>query len=113
MEKEILKAKKTIATAIRVSRMRQDITQEELAEYADISPQFLNRLENARKTASLATYIKIAVALNIELADLFYEDKSFSNPGKERLAQQIMTCSDLELRVCTAAVEGILSALRK
>ena len=113
MEKEISKAMKTIAKGIRVSRMRQDITQEELAEYADISPQFLNRLENARKTASLTTYIKIAVALNVELADLFYEDKSSSTPGSERFVRQIMACSDLELRVCTEAVAGILSALRK
>ena len=113
MGKEISKAMKTIAKGIRVARMRQDITQEELAEFADVSPQFLNRLENARKTASLTTYVKIADALNVELADLFYEDKSSSTLGSERLVQRIMACSDLELRVCTEAVEGILSALRK
>ena len=113
MEKSITQAMKTIATAIRVSRMRQDVTQEELAERADISPQFLCRLENARKTASLATYIKIADGLHMELADLFREDKSFSISDRERLVQLIMTCSDLEFQVCTESVAGILSALRK
>jgi transcriptional regulator with XRE-family HTH domain len=113
VEDSLKRAVKTIATTIRVSRMRQDITQEELAERADISPQFLCRLENARKTASIATYLKIAAGLHMELADLFQEDKSSSISDRERLAQLIMTCSDLELRVCAEAVSSILSALRK
>ena len=65
MEKMLTGFKTEVAKTIRVARMRQDVTQEELAEMADISPQFLSRLENARRTASIETYIKIAAALRL------------------------------------------------
>jgi DNA-binding XRE family transcriptional regulator len=113
MNQMVLEEMKTVAVAIRMTRVRQDVTQEELAEYANISPQFLCRLENAKKTASLETYIKIADALHMELSDLFRKDKSVSLSGREKLVQKIMICSDFEFRVCDEAVEGILSAMRK
>ena len=62
----MLKALMTaFAKTIRVERARQNVTQEELAEMADISVHFLCKLENARKTASIETYISIAAALHL------------------------------------------------
>jgi transcriptional regulator with XRE-family HTH domain len=114
MMKEMLTAfAEGTAKTIRIERMRQDVTLESLAEMANISPQFLCRLENARKTASIETYIKIAAALRLDLTDLFNGDKSVSLPADDALHFLISECSDLEKRVCLKAVEGILAGFRE
>ena len=61
--------------AIKVERARRDLSQEELAYMAGLSPQFLCRLENARKTAHIETYLRIAAVLHLQWTDLFGDDK--------------------------------------
>ena len=102
----------TFARTVRIERIRQNVTQEELAEMADISPQFLCRLENARKTASIETYIKIGVALHLRLADIFCEDK-LNNPSDDDAVFHLLNgCTDFEKRVCAKTIEGVLAGLR-
>ena len=101
------------ARSIRVERARQDVRQDELAYLADISQQFLSRIENGRGTASLETYIKIADALHMDFLDLFREDKSVSPPEDEMLERLLSGCSDYERLVCTKAVEAIVFGIRE
>ena len=63
----------TIQLGNRIRRLRQarDWSQEQLAEYADLSLSYIALLENGRKSATVDTSAKLAHAFGITLAELF------------------------------------------
>ena len=56
---------KEIGNRIREIRKERNLTQERLAEYADISVDFLWQIESGRSSMSAYNLGKIAVALNV------------------------------------------------
>lgn len=60
------KSYKKIAENIRLKRISIGITQEQLAEKAEVSVDTVKSVENVRRTMCLDTYLKIAGALGIE-----------------------------------------------
>ena len=60
----------TIGRNIRACRIRRKITQERLAEQADISLSFLGHIERGTRKLSVETLCKIAVALNCSTDEL-------------------------------------------
>lgn len=61
---------KTLAENIRVERARKRISQELLAEKADITPQHLYRIENERVCPTIFVVANIAKALDVTLDQL-------------------------------------------
>ena len=51
-------------------REAKGISQEKLAEYANLHRTFIGSIERAEKTPSIVTVVKIAKALNINISDL-------------------------------------------
>lgn len=74
-EKTILRSK--IAYNIRKYRKEKKYTQEELAEFADISYDFMRRIEttNGKCGLSIFTLYKIALALDVKIDDLVKLDR--------------------------------------
>lgn len=56
---------KEIGKRIRAERRRQDLTQEKLAEMADISESFLGHVERGGRVLSVETLAKLANALGL------------------------------------------------
>jgi len=58
-----------------VVRLRADrkITQERLGEMADLHPTYISAIENGRRNASLDSIERLAIALQIPIADLLSE----------------------------------------
>ena len=54
-----------IRKRIREERIAANLSQAELAELADVSPQYISHIETGRKKASLSTIVSIAEALCI------------------------------------------------
>lgn len=52
---------------IRAERKRQELTQEQLAEMADISESFMGHIERGGRVLSVETLIKLANALNLSV----------------------------------------------
>lgn len=52
---------------IRAERRKQDLTQEQLAEMADISDSFMGHIERGGRTLSIETLAKLANALNLSI----------------------------------------------
>jgi transcriptional regulator with XRE-family HTH domain len=52
---------------IRAERRKQDLTQEKLAEMADISDSFMGHIERGGRTLSIETLAKLANALNLSI----------------------------------------------
>ena len=62
--KEIIKI---FAENIRAERARKKYTQEKLAEMAEISPEYLARIEKEKYSPSLIVVVKLAKALDVDL----------------------------------------------
>ena len=71
--------KKDISINIRKFRKERHYTQEELAEYADISHDFLRRIETTDGTCGFSVYTlyKLALALDVSLDDLVETIKDY------------------------------------
>jgi len=58
---------KELGKRIRAERRKQDLTQEKLAEMAEISNSFMGHIERGGRTLSIETLIKLANALNLNI----------------------------------------------
>lgn len=60
--------------ALRVGRQGNRVTQEQLAERAEISVSFLSMIERGERSPHLETLEKIALALEVPVEELFRSD---------------------------------------
>ncbi|WP_262711684.1 helix-turn-helix transcriptional regulator [Niastella caeni] len=61
---------KAFATHLRILRENAGMSQQELADIAEVSKLTIQRIENAKYSATLDTLVSIAEALNIPLKKL-------------------------------------------
>ena len=61
------KVLKILAENIRVERARKNLSQEYLAELADITPQHMYRIENEKVCPTILVVANIAQALDVSL----------------------------------------------
>ena len=61
---------KTIGETIRKHRRIAKISQEKLAEKAELHPVYLGQLERGEQTASVYALLRVAKALGVRLRDL-------------------------------------------
>jgi transcriptional regulator with XRE-family HTH domain len=90
-----------LAKNLKENRRRLGISQEKLAERADLSTQYVAMIELSRKFPSSETLERMAAALGIEAHELFAVPPA-PEGALERLHQAVLT--DIE-RVVGAAVE--------
>jgi XRE family transcriptional regulator of biofilm formation len=68
--------------SINIKRIRKEkgLTQEELANIANYSKQFISNIESKNlQTFSLGTLWRLAIVLNVDIKEFFYEEKKDSN----------------------------------
>ncbi|MDR2942101.1 MAG: helix-turn-helix domain-containing protein [Treponema sp.] len=65
---------------VKIYRNRRNWSQSDLAEYADISLNFLGDIERGKKWPHPETLTKLAAALEIKVFELFMEEDNESNP---------------------------------
>lgn len=63
-----------IADNVKVYRKKQNLTQLELAEKAELSVDSIKRIEHGSRTMSLENFMRIADALAVPLSYLLYEN---------------------------------------
>jgi transcriptional regulator with XRE-family HTH domain len=61
---------KPLGESIRTHRKEANLTQEELAELADLNPKYLGEIERGENTVSLSALVRIAKALKVRVRDL-------------------------------------------
>lgn len=64
------KVVRMFAENLRVERARKDVSQEKLAEQADISSDYLHRLEKGKANPTLHVVVSIATALGVGIEKL-------------------------------------------
>lgn len=69
----IPKHRRVLGEAIRSHRKSAGLTQEKLAEHADLHPNYIGEVERGEKTISIDTLFRIANSLKVKLRDLIKE----------------------------------------
>jgi XRE family transcriptional regulator, regulator of sulfur utilization len=69
----VKKHREVLGEMIRLYRKRAGLSQEKLAEKAELHPTYISHLECGKKTISADALIRIAKALKVRLRDLVWE----------------------------------------
>jgi transcriptional regulator with XRE-family HTH domain len=65
--------RRLLGEAIRAKRKKRRLSQERLAEKADLSTVFISRVERGKESPSVDSLVKIARALGVRARDLLRE----------------------------------------
>lgn len=103
-----------IGKRIRRIRKQKLLTQEELAERADVSPVYIRYIEKASRKAKLDTYVRIANALGCTMDVLLqgYQTSDQIDVSADKLNQLLEDCSQKELQQIMAMVVQLKQVLR-
>jgi transcriptional regulator with XRE-family HTH domain len=94
-------------------RRKKDVTQEQLAERADITPTYLSNIENAHSKASLPTFVKIANGLECGVDEFLCDNPLKCRPVfEERFAALPDDCDDYEVRMIVGTIVAMKNELR-
>ena len=95
-----------IGERISKGRKHLSLTQEQLAERADLNLSYIGQIERALRTPSLKSLLKISRALNIPLAQLLDEEHNnpFENPSPS-LQERIRFVEEVDIGTLQAAIE--------
>ncbi len=104
-----------LAKNIKDLRAKLRLTQMQLAEFCNVSTSFIGEIEICRKFPSAYTLQKIADALGVRPADLFFERDSESAPVSEekQLSNEIVTVVNLRNKLIRDIDLAILDLKRK
>jgi len=69
----ISRHRKLLGNAIRERRKQAKLSQEKLAELADLHPNYVGEVERGEKTISIDALVRLAKALDVRLRDLVAE----------------------------------------
>ena len=78
-----------IGQRIAETRIKNNKTQEELAEELNITPAFLSNIETAKRKPSLSTFLEIADKLNLSLDYLIYNKDIKTEMEEDIVIKQI------------------------
>lgn len=76
MDEKIKKFREILGLNIRIARTRKNLSQEQLAELAEISTKHITKIENAGVTTNIYFVNKIAIALDVTIDELVTEYKT-------------------------------------
>lgn len=104
---------KAIGKRIREERKRQRLSQEQLAELADLSPVHVSHIETANTKLSLPALVSIANVFGVSsdslLCDsLIASEKAYTNS----ILYELEDCSNKELKLLSDSVKAIKASYR-
>ncbi|MDR2597123.1 MAG: helix-turn-helix domain-containing protein [Treponema sp.] len=106
----MIKIKDVLAKNLKINRQKLDLTQEKLAEKAEISTHYLAMVELARKFPSAGMIERLAVALEIEPYELFYMP-GIAEKALDKLQESIV--ANIEQTVSNAIKDSLKDECKK
>lgn len=105
---------KAIGQRIRERRKKLNMTQEVLAEKAELSTSHIGNIENARENVSLDALLKIANALDVTCEYLIRDNsQDFSRAISVEILNALNKCDKRESEAVLAVVETLCDKLTK
>ena len=62
--------RRALGESIRIQRKKAELSQEQLAEKADLHHNYIGEIERGEKAATIDTLVKVAKALGVRVRDL-------------------------------------------
>lgn len=102
-----------IGIRIKNMRLSQKLTQEELAEICDISPQHVSHIENSGTKLSLPCLVSICNALKTTPNDILMDSVENNTPQLfNEVAAVFSGCSSEEMYLMLSQAENLKKALK-
>jgi len=99
---------------VRIFRNRRNWSQADLAEYANISINFLGDIERGNKWPHPETLTKLADALEIRVFELFMEENNEPNPKTKKLMNRLIKDVSLTInKTLSLSVNQSIEHIRK
>ena len=103
-----------IGQRIRQLRREQGLSQEELAECADISPTHMSHIETANTKMSLPTFAKLASVLEVRTDELLYDNKSEDRSASIAYITELLDgCTIQQVQIIEDIVKAVKETLNK
>jgi transcriptional regulator with XRE-family HTH domain len=104
-----MRTKELIGRRIQELRKARGLSQEKIADKADISPNYLSRIECGRENPTLDMFIKLSNALEVEMLEMFDFRHVVSHKELKEAVQNISKTADeptlsLALKVLRAVI---------
>ena len=106
---------KILGANIRKYRKQIGITQEQLAEKADISVSHLAKIETHARAMGMKTYIRLLEAMDIPIKEHFIHMGTAKKDMmlKEKIWYLVQDCDERETSLLIYSIEGIKKGLKK
>ncbi len=105
---------KAIGQRIRYYRTQKGLSQEDMAELADVSFVYISQVERAQKSASLKTIISIANALSISVDSLLVDNLKRPNRNdNDELFGILYDCTKEEHDILINSLVSLKDILRQ
>lgn len=103
-----------IGMRIKTERTRQKMSQERLAEYAELSIAHTSHIETGNTKVSLPSLVKIANALGTTLDALVCDSIDKAKVVYENeIMLEIKDCTEREIRIIADTMKALKASLRK
>lgn len=104
-----------VADSIRTLRETTGMTQEQLAEKAEISVSHLSKIEAHMRTVGMKTYIKLLNAMDVPIKEhfLYISLNRQENLLEKRVWRVFQDCDEKEIALLICSVEGIKKGLKE
>ena len=104
----------SLGKRIKETRLKADMTQEELAEKSCLSITHMSNIETGNARVSLRTLVGIASALSVSMDDLLCDSVVRATPQiRGDIASLLADCDEYEIRVIRDTVGELKASLRR
>lgn len=105
---------KALGRRIRAARLNARMSQEKLAELADVSTVHISNIESGNGNPSLAALVNIANVLAVSADELLCDSVLHCRPVLlKEIGEATADCSDYELRVLISILKASRAALKE
>lgn len=102
-----------IGLRIRAARTRQNMSQTELAEKADIALPTLNAIENGRSKMLVTSFVRIVEALQVSSDSLLMADiPSVNAIYQNQFSELFEDCSPAEMEMLMSTIRNLKATMR-
>lgn len=104
---------KAIGKRIKIARIKQNLTQETVADKIGVTPQHVSNIETGNSSVSLTTLVEISNLLKVSADELLCDTILIAKPVFEREANELFSdCSEYEVRILVDVLKATKDSIR-
>ncbi len=102
----------TLGKAVKLARLKKQLSQEALAEILDITPTHLKHIESGHRKPSADVLFHIARVLQMSVDDIIFPERQLPSLNFQKAQLLLRDCDEYQLNVIVATL-GAMNPLEK